>query len=134
MVGSKRARVQSAAPDPFDEGCHELRVGAATLGYQIRAGDPMVHLYSLRVPIRSRGQGQAQLALQRFLALTDEAARPVTLLASPLDKRTSLKRLVQLYAKFGFRPTGRRGNVAGDPVLERPVGGDAAGAREIRRS
>lgn len=55
-----------------------------------------------------RGQGNARRTMQEFLNFTDSQRKDVFLTASPRDKQTSFKRLVEFYESFGFKmePTG----------------------------
>jgi hypothetical protein len=57
--------------------------------------------------------------MQEFLAEADAKGLNVSLGASPLDQRTKLNRLVDFYKSFGFEPTGRSINPAGDPAMLR---------------
>ncbi len=98
-----------------------FKLGDTTIQYAIVNNQSRVDLYSIRTPAKKRGTGSARKALAAFLAVTDELSLPVKLLASPLDKKTRLDRLVAFYKSFGFEPTGYRGNAAGDPEMFRGV-------------
>ena len=81
-------------------------------------GDKELELFSLRTPVSARKQGAAKAAMLAFLDKTDAAGITVKLLASPLDKKTRLDKLVAFYQSLGFKITGR-GNAAGEPNMER---------------
>jgi ribosomal protein S18 acetylase RimI-like enzyme len=92
-------------------------VGGATLSFDTEP-DGTVYLYSLRVPSRTRGQGLARKAMRQFLAAVDRRGLTVKLVASPLDKRTSLRRLVAFYQGLGF-VVGKPANLLGHPWMYR---------------
>lgn len=121
-----------AAPALFDfseppEGrfwaLREAPVGNTRISYGIQSKDEggVVKLYSLRTPLKHRGNGYARKAMVQFLAEADLAGKVVQLDASPLDAKTNLEKLVQFYRSFGFQLTGRSVNAAGDPSMERPL-------------
>ena len=86
---------------------HEARVGPATILFYVDDRERLVEIASLRVPQKARGVGAGRAALQYALAVADDLHYRTTLLASPLDKRTSLGRLVRFYMSEGFDLTGR---------------------------
>ncbi|WP_454727730.1 MULTISPECIES: ADP-ribosyltransferase-containing protein [Cupriavidus] len=99
----------------------DLRLGDTRLSYGIRrsAEGDTLKIYSLRTPVAKRRHGYARAALQAVLQQADAAGLPVTLDASPLDRRTRLDRLVVFYASLGFAPTGAAVNGLGHPVMAR---------------
>lgn len=90
--------------------------GRATILFDA-TGD-VVKLHSLRVPQKARKSGEGRKAMEAFIA--EFGDRPIELLASPLDSKTSLAKLVQFYKSLGFEVSGR-GNPAGDPMMTRPA-------------
>jgi predicted GNAT family acetyltransferase len=97
----------------FKHGKSEIWYGTGTENH------PHVEIASVRTPAAHRGQGHAGKALHTFLHHADKAGKTVKLLASPLDKRTKLPRLVKFYQKHGFQPSGSTGNAAGHPNMVR---------------
>ena len=97
---------------------HETRVGPATVLFYVDDRERLVDIASLRVPQSSRGVGAGRAALQYALTIADQLHYRTTLLASPLDKRTNLGRLVRFYMSEGFALTGRS-SAAFHPYLER---------------
>jgi hypothetical protein len=57
--------------------------------------------------------------MNQIVQRADESGIPIKLDASPLDKKTSLNKLVNFYKKFGFEPTGETVNIIGEPVMMR---------------
>lgn len=92
------------------------KIGTATLVFDIQ-GDT-ISLSSVRVSQTNRGKGAARNALVSLLAEADKRKLKVKLLASPLDRRTNLRKLVQFYKNVGFVVIGI-GNPAGDPIMIR---------------
>ena len=92
--------------------------GDTTIGWQVK-GPQEVEIYSVRTMNKSRRKGAARAAMTSFLGEADRLGTTVTLLASPLDKSTSLPRLVEFYKSLGFVLTGRSGNAAGHPLMRR---------------
>ena len=92
--------------------------GPATILFYVDDRERLVEIASLRVPQSARGVGAGRAALQYALAIADGLHYRTTLLASPLDKRTSLGRLVRFYMSEGFELTGRS-SAAFHPFLER---------------
>jgi len=68
---------------------------------------------------KSKRKGTARAAMEHLCSLSDHQGAILSLLASPLTKKTRLPRLVRFYDSLGFRPTGRTGNWAGDPIMVR---------------
>ena len=97
---------------------HEARVGPATVLFYVDDHERLVDIASLRVPQTARGVGAGRAALQYALSVADGLHYRTTLLASPLDKRTNLGRLVRFYMSEGFELTGRSSS-AFHPFLER---------------
>lgn len=101
-------------------GSKTVRVGDSTLMYGISTDARELSIISLRTPAKKRRAGSARCALALLLEQADQRGiENVTLAASPLDKRTERGRLVGFYRSFGFEPTGRLINPAGDPAMER---------------
>lgn len=99
------------------------KLGKATVIYEVNHSKKTIHIASLRVPQTQRGQGAAKAALQSVVDGADAIGYAVTLDASPLDRRTSLSKLVGLCRQFGFEVTGRTINPMGDPEMVRPARG-----------
>ncbi len=97
---------------------HEAKIGDATVQYQM-ASNGNIELSSVRVPTKNRGKGEARRAVQELLAEADRRGLGVQLIASPLDSKTKLGKLVDFYKSLGFEVSGR-GNPAGDPKMVRP--------------
>lgn len=74
---------------------------------------------SLRTPTAKLRQGHARRAMEEFIAAADAEGLTLELGASPLNKSTSLGRLVRFYESLGFRQTGRSVNPAGHPLMRR---------------
>lgn len=108
---------------------HDAKIGDTTITYWVHPDQ--VHIASVRTPASKRRKGSARRAMEAFLAAVDRDRRmPVHLLASPLDKRTTLARLVRFYQSLGFQLTGQTGNMAKDPVLVRPAAAASEDAEE----
>jgi ribosomal protein S18 acetylase RimI-like enzyme len=109
------------APDLSGEGqLRSFKHGKSTLWYHTGTENhPEIHIGSLRTPAAHRNQGHASKALQAFLHHTDKAGRKTRLMASPLDKKTKLGKLVGFYQKHGYKLTGSTGNAVGHPYMER---------------
>lgn len=97
-------------------GIKTFKHGKSTIEYCM--DDDVVDLFSLRTPASSRGQGEAKQAMLAFLKETDHEGLTIKLLASPLDKKTKIDKLVTFYRSLGFVVTGK-GNMAGEPTMER---------------
>jgi GNAT superfamily N-acetyltransferase len=95
----------------------DYKVGSSTVSLDARPD--MVKLSSLRTPQAKRGQGSAKEAMRQLVEQADAEGVKLMLDASPLDKKTSLNRLVEFYKTFGFEPTGNRINALGDPEMLR---------------
>lgn len=103
---------------PFGKGIVDEKIGNSTISYQL-GDDGILKIFSLRTPQSKRGQGSATEAMQQIINKADEYGIPITLDASPLDKKTRLNKLIGFYQKFGFEPTGQKVNVLGEPVMMR---------------
>lgn len=93
------------------------RVGDTTLVYAVR--DDAIDLQSIRTPAAKRGVGSARQAVTDLLNAADIASLPVELVSSPLDHKTSSRRLTEFYESLGFKTTGETANAVGDPVMRR---------------
>jgi hypothetical protein len=116
-IAMKTARFRRN-PDWPDAGFGSAKYGHTTVSWAVK-GPKEVDVYSIRTPVKSRRKGSARGAMVAFLEEADRRGLAVTLLASPLDKATSLPRLVQFYQSLGFVLTGRSGNAAGHPLMRR---------------
>lgn len=103
---------------PFGKGIVNEKIGNSTISYQL-GDDNILKIFSLRTPQSKRGQGSATAAMEEIVNKADEYKIPITLDASPLDKKTRLNSLVDFYRKFGFEPTGEKVNAIGEPVMFR---------------
>jgi 8-oxo-dGTP pyrophosphatase MutT (NUDIX family) len=103
----------------FADGIQDIKLNHATASYKIHHG--VLEIYSVRVPQKYRRSGEAIAIMQRLVAIADAKHLPCKLLASPLDQRTKIDKLVQFYGKFGFKWNGEYGNLAHDPIMERPA-------------
>lgn len=120
-----RAHVANAATltkgvlDFESPGFHSFEHKKATIDYHVIADADRIEIASLRVPHRHRKQGHATEAIEKFIQHADRSKKTIKLLASPLDKQTHLGKLIKFYQKQGFELTGKAGNSAGDPWMER---------------
>lgn len=103
---------------PFGKGIVNEKIGNSTISYQL-GDDNILKIFSLRTPQTKRGQGSATAAMEEIVSKADQYKIPITLDASPLDKKTRLNSLVDFYRKFGFEPTGEKVNAIGEPVMFR---------------
>jgi GNAT superfamily N-acetyltransferase len=96
-----------------------IHCGGSTLALELedRRRAQIVSLRTLRE--KSKRKGTARAVLQHVCAESDRRGVTLSLLASPLTKKTSRPRLVRFYASLGFEPNGRTGNLAGDPIMIR---------------
>lgn len=78
-----------------------------------------IKVHSIRTPVAHRHRGEARTALTALLKLADDLGKAVVLDASPLDDKTSTRRLIEFYESFGFTPTGKRINAVGDIEMKR---------------
>ncbi len=101
----------------ISEHFNETKIGHSTIGY-INHPDH-IELYSIRTPQKYRKQGHANKILKHLTDLADSVNKPIRLLASPLDKKTSTTQLINFYKKHNFELTGEKGNLAGDPYMIR---------------
>lgn len=104
--------------EAFKSGIVDEKIGNSTISYQL-GNDGILKIFSLRTPQLKRGQGSASNAMNEITKRADEMGIPIKLDASPLDKKTSLNKLVNFYKKFGFEPTGEKVNMLGEPVMYR---------------
>lgn len=109
---------QSINLEPFKSGIVDEKIGNSTISYQL-GDDGVLKIFSLRTPQTKRGQGSAKAAMQQIIDRADRYEVPITLDASPLDKKTNLNKLVGFYRRFGFEPTGEKVNLLGEPVMFR---------------
>ena len=103
---------------PFGKGIVNEKIGNSSVSYQL-GDDNILKIFSLRTPQSKRGQGSATAAMEEIVNKADQYKIPITLDASPLDKKTRLNSLVDFYKKFGFEPTGEKVNAIGEPVMFR---------------
>jgi len=96
----------------------EMIVGSSVLVYTYLDMTNHIELQSLRTPATKRGSGSGRAAMVEFLRQTDAAQIDVKLLASPLDRKTRIDKLVAFYESFGFKVIGK-GNMAGEPNMLR---------------
>lgn len=94
-----------------------LVLNGATLIYEVTATG--AEAISLRVSAKAKGTGAARAILARFCHEADLMSLPISLGASPLNKKTQLGRLVRFYQSLGFVLTGRTINAAGEPLMIR---------------
>ena len=100
---------------------YDAKLGPSTMSYTIHHPEKFIDVGSVRTPEKHRGQGHASHLMQHINKKADEMGYDVKLLASPLDKKTKLNRLIQFYEKHGYELTGKKGNPAGDPEMIRKV-------------
>jgi hypothetical protein len=101
------------------DGTHTIKISDSTLIINVDFNSSLIDLISLRTINRSRNSGFATEAMKQLVQCADALNFSIKLLASPLDKRTKLNRLVDFYSLFGFSLTGERGNMAGEPIMVR---------------
>lgn len=95
------------------------KIGNSTVSYQI-GDNGVAEIFSVKTPQNKRGQGSAKAAMSDLLSRFDAmGVRDVRLIASPLDNKTSGRKLVDFYKGMGFDLTGERANMAGDPWMSR---------------
>lgn len=95
------------------------KIGNSTVSYQV-GDNGVAEIFSVKTPQNKRGQGSAKAAMSDLLSRFDAmGVNDVRLIASPLDKKTSGKKLVDFYKGLGFNLTGERANMAGDPWMSR---------------
>lgn len=105
---------------PTDERLSEVRTligGDSKIVYRV-SSDGTIDINSLRTKTKGQGKGSAQRLLSSFLGQADAEGRPVTLVASPLTKKTNPQRLVDFYKREGFSVSGA-GNALGHPKMVR---------------
>lgn len=98
---------------------HELTVGRARVVFHVDHDKDLIYIASIRVPGTVRRKGEGERAIRHVLALADSLHYDTRLDASPLDKRTSLGRLVRWYQRHGFEMTGQAVNPRGHPRMLR---------------
>lgn len=96
----------------------EMKIGSSVIVYTFMDAARQIELQSLRTPASKRGSGSGRSAMVEFLRQTDDAGIDVKLLASPLDRKTRIDKLVAFYESFGFKVAGK-GNMAGEPNMLR---------------
>ncbi len=99
----------------------EVKIGDTKIVINANANDGTVSVASVRTPQTKRGAGSARAAMQQLIRQADAQGVTLTLDASPLDRKTSLGKLVAFYESLGFEKTGRTANFAGDPKMIRPA-------------
>lgn len=115
---AKGGLLAAGTMSPFAKGIVNEKIGNSTISYQL-GDDNILKIFSLRTPQSKRGQGSATAAMEEIVNKADQYKIPITLDASPLDKKTRLNSLVDFYKKFGFEPTGEKVNAIGEPVMFR---------------
>lgn len=98
---------------------HDVTIGRADIWFYVDHDKKLVNISSIRVPQRARRSGDGTRALDYALRIADELHYETELGASPLDKKTSLGRLVRWYQKHGFVMTGQSINPLGHPKMVR---------------
>ncbi len=94
-------------------------IDGVSITYQMQSNGN-VQLSSIRVKHKDRRMGKARSAMTEFLKEVDKAGKKVELIASPLDGKTHLGKLVAFYKSLGFEIVGM-GNPLGEPKMERPA-------------
>jgi predicted GNAT family acetyltransferase len=97
----------------------ESKVGKSTAMYTINHPEKYIDIASVRTPEKHRGQGHASLMMEHIHKKANELGYKTKLLASPLDKKTKLDKLIKFYEKHGYKITGEKGNMANEPIMER---------------
>lgn len=95
----------------------DYKIGNSTIVLDARPDK--IGISSIRTPVSKRGQGSAKNALSQLVEQADAEGIPLSLSASPLDKKTSLQKLFDFYQSMGFEPTGSKVNVLGHPEMIR---------------
>ena len=88
-------------------------IDGVSIVYQMQSNGN-VQLSSIRVKHKDRKMGKARSAIIEFLRETDNAGKSVELLASPLDSKTNLSKLVAFYQSVGFEIVGMDGSFNSD--------------------
>ena len=96
----------------------EDKIGNAKVSYHVNPEEKIVDIGSLRVPVAKRGLGEGRAAMQQLLDEVDARGYSAELLASPLDSKTKVGKLVEFYKSLGFEPTGKT-NYVGEPYMRR---------------
>lgn len=102
-----------------DRPLYETKLGPSTASFTIHHPDKYIDIGSVRTPEKQRGGGHASKLMEYLHAKADELGYDTKLLASPLDKKTKLDKLVKFYQKHGYELTGAKGNAAGEPEMIR---------------
>jgi GNAT superfamily N-acetyltransferase len=97
----------------------ESKFGSTKASYTIHHPDKTIDIGSVRTSEKDRGQGNASKMMNYLHGKADELGYDTKLLASPLDKKTKLDKLVEFYKKHGYELTGKKGNMAGEPEMIR---------------
>lgn len=100
------------------KGIHILKIGNSTISYSIDDNN-IVDLQSLRTTNNNRGAGSAKTIMKKFVEYLDQYKLISKLCASPLDKKTKLNKLVELYKSFGYELTGKHCNIVYEPIMIR---------------
>ena len=98
---------------------YETKLGPSTASFTIHHPDKYIDIGSVRTPEKHRGGGHASKLMEYLHGKADELGYDTKLLASPLDKKTNLEKLVKFYEKHGYELTGKKGNAAGEPEMIR---------------
>ena len=98
---------------------YETKLGPSTASYTIHHPDKFIDIGSVRTPEKHRGSGHASKMMDYLHQKADELGYDTKLLASPLDKKTKIDKLVKFYQKHGYELTGTKGNLAGEPEMIR---------------
>lgn len=97
----------------------DYKIGDTTITLDVNANSGEVKIASLRTPQAKRGQGSARATMQSLVKQADRQGVSIKLDASALDKKTNTAKLVNFYKSFGFEPTGKKINAAGDIEMVR---------------
>ena len=104
----------------FGGSIQQKDIDGVSIVYQMQSNGN-VQLSSIRVKHKDRKMGKARSAIREFLKETDNAGKSVELIASPLDNKTHLGKLVAFYQSLGFEIVGM-GNPLGEPKMLRHAG------------
>lgn len=102
---------------PEGNAIRDYKIGNSTISLDARPD--IINISSIRTPALKRGQGSARNALSQLIEQADAEGIPLSLGASPLDKKTSLQKLFDFYQSMGFEPTGSTVNYLGHPEMIR---------------
>lgn len=98
---------------------YETKLGPTSASFTIHHPEKYIDLGSIRTPEKHRGSGHASKMIEYLHNKADELGYDTKLLASPLDKKTKLDKLIKFYEKHGYELTNKKGNQAGDPEMIR---------------